>query len=278
MNIILVLFQIFLIIVFFTGLYIYLNIDLKDKIFGVENMDDNSVSDKTKIDDNKPKCPDLLLKKGNVLFLYNTKDPLMNGINPVAFQNLDEYINYLETQRKNGIKCPVLFLQQETNTQGEDVYRVRPSPFNMQPGLTGQSGLPNKLDRQGQPENIDYKRQIDPKYTADLLMHESGNVNKGEPIEVLDANRDNIPFNAGNHAGFDPHNLHEGVYTNVDQIHNSTKLLNAGVSPNPMDTNWGGVSFTQNEVDVGKYEENNVAPPRFNNMIPFNARTNKPDM
>jgi len=274
MNIILVLFQIFLIIVFFTGLYIYLNIDLKDKIFGVENMDDKTDADKTNPDPG-PKCPDLLLKKGNVLFLYNTKDPLMNGINPVAFQNLDEYINYLETQRKNGIKCPVLFLQQETNTQGEDVYRIRPSPFNMQPGLTG---LPNKLGRQGQSENIEYNHQIDPKYTADLLMQESGNINRREPIKVLDASRENGSFNAGNYAGFDSQDLYEGVYTDIDKIHNSTRLLNAGVSPNPMDTNWGGVLFTQNEVDVGKYEENNVAPPRFNNMKPFNERTNKPDM
>ena len=35
----------------------------------------------------------------------------------------------------NGEVSPVLFLQEETNAQGEDVFRVRPSPFDLQGGL-----------------------------------------------------------------------------------------------------------------------------------------------
>jgi hypothetical protein len=56
----------------------------------------------------------------------------VDGINPIQFGSLDDYIRYLEVQRKSGIHCPVLYLQQESNDQGQDVYRMRPSPFDLQ--------------------------------------------------------------------------------------------------------------------------------------------------
>ena len=211
----------------------------------MENMENESIK-------NNPKCPDLLLRTGNVLFLYNTKDSLMNGINPIAFNNLDEYINYLEIQRKNGIRCPVLFLQQETNTQGQDVYRVRPSPFNQHPG--------------GQYPPVGY-----------MLENESGYIDKTNPTKILDASRENPPFNSGNYPGFDPQGLHQGVYTELDKIHDSTEFQNGigGVSDNPMDSNWGGVQYTNYQVQSGKYDENLVYPPTFNNNLrQIDERTN----
>ena len=61
--------------------------------------------------------------------------PLTAIIVPVHFNNLDEYIDYVEQQRQQGNVCPVLFLQEENDAQGNDVYRVRPSPFDLQPGM-----------------------------------------------------------------------------------------------------------------------------------------------
>ena len=40
----------------------------------------------------------------------------------------------------------------------------------------------------------------------------------------------------------------------LDYIQQST-----GLSPNPMDNNWGGADFTQALIDSGYYKDNNVA-------------------
>ena len=173
-------------------------------------------------------CPDLLVKKGNILMLYNSNADVVDGINPLPFYNLDEYINYLENQRKKGMNCPVLFLQQENDAQGKYVYRVRPSPFQLEGGLPATTTI----------------------YKDDA---------RGVPVPVLDANRDNGPYNANNYAGFDPVGLHVGTYTELDKIHDSTQL--APKSDNPMDANWGGITHTQQAIESGKYEDNNVRKP-----------------
>jgi hypothetical protein len=174
--------------------------------------------------DENTNCPDLLVKSGAELRLYNTRKPNKEGENPIVFQNMDGYIEYLETQRKAGTVCPVLFLQKENDAQGKDVYRARPSPFN-----TG-AGLP---------------------ITSNLNV----GVNT-TPIEVADATRD-FGYNQNNYAGFDPYGLYVGRVTDVDQVAISTEK--EAVSDNPMDPNWGGVLHTQSAVESGKYDENIVS-------------------
>lgn len=177
---------------------------------------------------NDNSCPDLLIRKGNVLLLYNSKKPEMDGINPIPFYNLDEYIYYLEIQRKNGLQCSVLYLQEEEGTQGQSTYRIRQSPF-----------LPDGL-----PTNVDlYRNPI--------------------PLTKLTGSDDNPPYNANQHMSFDPYGLYIGKYTALDAIHDAT-FKGARISDNPMDENWGGVLFTKNAVDSGKYKENEVMPPTAN--------------
>ena len=244
----LLIFRLFLVITFFIVLYVYVNIDIKSIITNSENMETNLNQESP----NQPKCPDVLLRKGNVLLLYNTKETITQNVNPITFNNLDEYIQYLEIQRKNGIKCPVLFLQQESNTQGQDVFRVRPSPFNQQPG--------------GQYVPV-----------GNLLSNERNYIDKTNPTKIMDANRENAPFNLGNYPGFDPQGLYQGVYTELDKTHDSTETQNGigGMSDNPMDTNWGGVQYTNSQVQSGKYNDNMVYPPKLNNnLLQIDERTN----
>jgi hypothetical protein len=177
-------------------------------------------------------CPNMLIKKDGHLLLYNSNEPKEEGKNPKHFNNLDEYINHLEKERSQGKKCPILYLQSETNTQGEEVYRIRPSPFDMQGGLQ-------------QSDNI----------TTDLVKDSRGY------ILPLDATRDRKPYNKGNYASFDPHNLHVGQFTSLDNIHKST--INGKYSYNPMDSNWGGVEYTKSAVDSGKYEDREVKKPKL---------------
>lgn len=84
----------------------------------------------------EPRCPNLLIQKGTVLFLYNTKLAPVPGVNPIRFDNLEEYVEFMEWLRGQGIKCPILFLQHSINAQGESIYNIRPSPTNLQGGLS----------------------------------------------------------------------------------------------------------------------------------------------
>jgi hypothetical protein len=53
-----------------------------------------------------------------------------------------------------------------------------------------------------------------------------------------------------------------GQYSVLDKIHDSTGA-EASLSDNPMDPNWGGVVYTQQQVDKGKYADNEVMVPTY---------------
>ena len=163
-------------------------------------------------------CPNVLIRKGGSLLLYNTLLP-QNDTNPIPFFNLDEYLLYVKSEREKGIRCPVLYLQQEFNVQGDNVYRMRTNPFSVE------GGLPTKVI----------------------------------PVKIENASLDNPPYNQGQYHGFDPYSQYIGKYTDLDKIHDSTRQV--PISDNPMDTNWGGVIYSQQQIDSGKYDENTVGKP-----------------
>lgn len=152
--------------------------------------------------------------------------------NPLPFFNLDEYIHYLEQQRASGSQCPILYLRQEINTQGEQVFRVRPSPFDLQGGLPAAP-------------------QLDQEQVAKL----------DRAFQHLDASRDGETYNTNMYAGFDPQGQHIGEYTDLDAVHDSTKQKS--ISDNPMDPNWAGVTYTKQMVDSGKYVGNEITKPVY---------------
>jgi len=139
----------------------------------------------------KSGCYNVLIRRGDKLLLYNTYQS-QSDTNPMTFSNLDEYITFTEEQRKNGLRCPILYLQEENNTQGEDVYRIRPNP------LTLEGGLPPVIPN---------------------------------PSDVSDSSRDNPKFNQGGYYSFDAHGQDVGKYTVVDKIHDSTTQVPISDNP-----------------------------------------------
>jgi hypothetical protein len=235
-----IIFLIFLLLSFISGIYFCATHEVPVSavsiggiggIEGLETTESSNLSDPTAID-----CPDMLIKSGNALLLYNSTLPENPGINPMPFYSLDEYINYLEIQRAKGIHCPVLFLQEENNTQGQSVYRIRPDVFNQE------GGLPNS-----RPMNYKNFKTASPDVSRSA-------------IPIIDSSDDYPPWNIGGYSGFDPMGLHIGQYTTLDALHDST-YKGQSLSENPMDDNWGGVLHTKAAVDSGKYDENEVAPP-----------------
>ena len=86
-------------------------------------------------DNKNHSCPNILIQKGSQFYLYNSKQANVPGVNPITFDNLEDYTEFLDWQRSQGIRCPVLFLQESYDAQGNAVYNARPSPDNLQGGL-----------------------------------------------------------------------------------------------------------------------------------------------
>jgi hypothetical protein len=168
-----------------------------------------------------PRCPDILVQKGSNYFLYNSKVAQVPGVNPVEFENLEDYVEFMDWQRSQGIRCPVLYLQSTFDAQGSSVYKIRPSPTDLQ------GGLPPTIPR---PPN---------------------------PTLLIDATRNDMPYNKNSYPAYDQTDFYQGTTTPLDQM--NAEQENLLFSPDPMDPNWGGQDYTQHLVDSGYYAGNEVS-------------------
>jgi hypothetical protein len=174
----------------------------------------------------KPRCPDMLIQNGSKFFLYNSKLAKVPGVNPIEFNNLEEYTEFLDWQRSQNIRCPVLYLQHTYDTQGNSVYKVRPSVSEPQ------SGLPPSIVGAKAPSPL--------------------------PVTpLIDATRDDKPYNKNSYPGYDQSSQYIGKNTPLDVM--NTTQEKASISPNPMDENWGGANYTQSLIDQGYYKDDEVS-------------------
>jgi hypothetical protein len=170
---------------------------------------------------NTDRCPNILIQHGSEIFLYNSKVEKVPGVNPIRFKSLDDYSEFMDWLQGRGIRCPVLFLQFSYDAQGQAVYKMRPSPTDLQGGLS-----PNT-----------------PYSPAPAAL-----------VQMMDASRDNPPFNNQMYDGFDPLNFNMGDYTTQDAAFRE-KELTSKYSDNPMDANWGGIRYSESAVASGIYAD-----------------------
>ena len=175
------------------------------------------------------RCPNLLIQNGAGLELRNTRLADVPGVNPIKFENLQQYVEFTKWQRSQGIRCPVLYLQHSYNTQGKSVYKARPSPTDPM------GGAPDLFPRtvpMGQPPM---------------------------PVsKLIDAARDDPPYNQKSYPGFDPQDQYIGLYTPLDKMFHGQP----GVpSPSAMDTTWAGQRYSESLVKAGYYKEDEVGKP-----------------
>ena len=236
---------------------------------------ESALEEELKVEENDL-CPTLLIKRGNKVMLFNKNVPETPGENPIFFDNLEQYIQYVKKQRElYNQSCPVLFLQEEVNAQGENVYKMRTlqDADNVDPLLLGSIqdyflSKTNVMPKFGPPDGPSAFNNPADNTEISLANYSIPYENlppqfKNHPplVPYEDANRDNKPYNQG-YYGFDPTSQYVGKYTVLDQIHNSTMTQNAnGLSNNPMDPNWGGGVFTEEKVESGLYDGNSVQPP-----------------
>jgi len=213
MTIILLIF----IITFLIGLYFYCKYNdpnFKEGLTNNENV--------------KPNCPNLLIQKDSKFFLYNSKLVKVPGVNPIEFNNLEEYVEFLDWQKSQGIKCPVLYLQKSYDTQGNVAYKARPSVTEPQGGLPPSSQGASSSSLLSQNETL-----------------------------LVDASHDDNTYNINSYPGFDQSSYYVGTKTPLDKMNEISE--NMLYSPDAMDPNWGGSEYTQDLIDKGFYKGNNVS-------------------
>ena len=197
-------------LIFVSGCYVCLNYNKYNMIEGFSTQS----------------CPNVLLQEGNFIYLFNSNKAQIPGVNPLRFNNLEEYSEFLDWQRSQGIRCPVLYLQKIEDAQGNMSYKVRPSVFEQQGGLP--PSLANTEKDSKQPET-----------------------------KLFDASRQSDIFNRNDYAGFDSQNQYIGLETPLDKMFNEQeKNLN---SDNPMDRNWGGVKYSKDQIKAGKHADREVS-------------------
>jgi len=160
-------------------------------------------------------CPNLLVQKGKHLHLIYSNKAKIPGVNPVIFNNLEEYTEFLKWQRAKGIRCPVLYFQQTYDAQNNVGYRMLPNPIEKQAGLSS---------------------------FAPTLAKE-------QPL--YDANHDDLTYNKNDYPGFDPQDQYIGAQTPLDKNFHSSERISA----NAMDTNWGGAMYSENLAESGMFAE-----------------------
>jgi hypothetical protein len=224
------------ILVFFIGLYFYAKSSDPKYAEGLTNSNSNKKN---------PRCPDLLIQKDSKFYLYNSKVARVPGVNPVEFDNLEDYTEFLDWQRSQGIRCPVLYLQQTFDAQGNPVYKVRPSVSEPQGGLPPSINMPPGIASSS--GKIIMESSLG---TADAPAYPN-------PTLLVDAGRNDPPYNKNSFPAFDQSSYYIGATTPLDAM--NIQQEKQSVSPDPMDPNWGGVKYTQSLVDKGYYKGNEVS-------------------
>ena len=221
-----------LILVFLIGMYFY----AKNGDSGSDGFTNNQSTG--------PRCPNLLIQKGSRFYLYNSKLAQIPGVNPVEFDNLEDYTEFLDWQRSQNIRCPVLFLQETYDAQGNRVYKSRPSVSEPQAGLPPSAAAP-----------IGIASQVSP--MMETALEPVGEDAYPNPTLLVDATRNDPPYNQGSYPAHDQTSYYIGTTTPLDEMDIAAEK--AKISPDPMNPNWGGAEYTQDLVDKGYYKDDEVS-------------------
>ena len=170
-------------------------------------------------------CPDMLVKKDGKIYLYNNRKQAVPGVNPIVFNTLEDYSEFVDWQHSQGIHCPILQLEKTYDPQGQEVYKMQSDILNPQGGIP-----PMKMYGLDQPN-------------VTLLT---------------DAGRNDPSYNENSYPAFDAHGQDIGAYTPQDAQDTAVQNNPLYPSPNPMDINWGGSDYSQKLIDMGYYKGNEV--------------------
>ena len=228
-------------------------------------------------------CPNLLLQSGNEIFLYNSNRARIPGVNPIKFNNLDEYVEFTKWQRTVGIQCPILYLQQTYDSQNNLGWRPLNDPIAPRGGM-----LTGPLPQNNQETLLYDANRLDPPYNqSDFPAYDPMNQYIGDntPLDKM--------FNSNSmDTGYaSQRSLDKGYYTQKNNpspsplqynsesqyIHENTHESSPPVTVGPKENN---AEYTQQMVKNQEMQNSAgyVATPQTSSMAQYvGARTNPPD-
>ena len=165
--------HVFIILLFLAGMVFYMNVYNKNRLEGFSGK--------------KEECYDVLLKDGKRFLLFKKDKARIPGVNPVVFNNLEEYVEFLQYQRSQGVRCPILHFQKSYDSQNNAVIRRMSDP------LRGNNSL-----------GLNYPIPTTP---------------------LEDASRESEVFNRNLYPGFDPYNQTIGLNTPLDKMFRSKEII-----------------------------------------------------
>ena len=133
-------------------------------------------------------------------------------------------------------------MQETYDAQGNRVYKSRPSVSEPQAGLPPSAAAP-----------IGIASQVPP--IMETSLEPVGEEAYPNPTLLVDATRNDPPYNQNSYPAYDPTDYYIGTTTPLDKMSPTSK---GQVSPDPMNPNWGGAAYTQSLVDKGYYKENEI--------------------
>jgi hypothetical protein len=247
--------------------------------------------------DCKRRCPDTLIQKGCKYHLFNSKLAPVPGVNPIVFNNLEEYVEFTEWQRSQGIRCPVLYLQQTYDAQGKVVYKTRPGVTDLKGGLPPTIANPSASSKNSESLVGQNSKTLSPTVpNGNIIQDTTGTLPSGTSptsstaastytfstptqlnpytLTFRNSSQGQAPYlfpertmlvdATQNDA---PYNTNSYPSRDETAYYSGTKTpldeldeerQSSEISPNPMDDNWGGAKYTQQLVDQGYYAGNEV--------------------
>jgi hypothetical protein len=126
------------------------------------------------------------------------------------FHNLEQYVEFIEWQRAAGIRCPVLYVQNTYDAQGERVYKIRPSVTELQGGAPPSSCsasararppinrmVPPRADDQAEMDENMLHNNDDDKVSADPMDPNWGGIRHTEKLVRQGVYKDNEVYKLG---------------------------------------------------------------------------------
>lgn len=129
-------------------------------------------------------CPDRIIQKKDGIYLYWSNKAEIPGVNPIKFNNLEEYVEYAEWLKSQNIRCPILFYKESYSTQNKKILSVDPE-MSIFPDINGEPPESKLIDG-----------------------------NRGP----------NTKYNKNQFPSFDPQNQYIGVTTPLDKIFNENNV------------------------------------------------------
>lgn len=107
-------------------------------------------------------CPDRIIQQKDGIYLYWSNKAEIPGINPIKFDNLEDYVEYVNWIKSQNIRCPILFYKETYSTQNKKMLTVDPD-LSIFPELNDEPPKSKLIDGNRGP-NKKYNKNQYPSY------------------------------------------------------------------------------------------------------------------